>query len=79
MDEDAIVKRLVKSYLHYQGEATSQMIVNHIDKVGFGLRKPLTSKALSHKIKVWTSTGKSNSWFRVTSTVRKNKKWWKLE
>lgn len=77
MDEDTILKRIVKSYLFHKGEATSKMIILHIEDVGYGLKKPLTPSSLSQKIKHWNY--KSSSWFRVKSRVDNNKKWWSLE
>ena len=80
MDEEAILKRIVKSYLFHKGEATARMITLHIEKVGYGLRKPIAPNSLSQKMKHWSAFGKSGSWFRVKSEVKKdNKTWWSLE
>ena len=78
MDEEAILKRIVKSYLFFKGEATSKMIVLHIESVGYGLRKPISPAQLSQKMKQWSYFGKSGSWFRVKKEVRKKQTWWRL-
>lgn len=78
-DEDAILKRIVKAYLFWKGEASSKMITRHIDEVGYGLRRPISARSLSMKMKTWTRIDKSGSWFRVTSETRNRETWWKLE
>lgn len=78
MDEEAIVKRIIKDYLYFKGEASTRMIINHIEKVGFGLRKGLTVAGLSKKMRIWSQQGKSNSWFQVTYTKKHKERWWRL-
>lgn len=78
-DEEAIIKRIVKAYLFWKKEASSKMITRHIDEVGYGLRKPISARSLSMKMRTWTRNDKSGSWFRVTSETRKNETWWKLQ
>ena len=77
--EEAILKRIIKTYLYFQGEASTNMIIQHIEKTGYGLRKPLTPTGLSMKMKLWSTSGKSGSWFRVKCRIEKKQKWWKLE
>jgi len=79
VDEDAIIKRIVKTYLDFQGEASTNMIIQYIEHTGFGLRKPITSSGLSKKLRIWSHTGKSGSWFRVTFETRNNQRWWRLK
>lgn len=78
MNEDAIIKRIVKCYLTHKGEASSRMIVNHIEFTGYGLKKPIHLKALTRKMKLWSQSGKSGSWFRVKSEYKNNEQWWSL-
>lgn len=55
------------------------MIVNHLTFVGYGLRKPIHINALSRKMKLWSLSGKSGSWFRVKSEYKNRELWWSLE
>jgi len=77
-DEDAIVKRIIKAYLTFKGEASTKMIVEHINTVGYGLRKPVSGNSLPQKMRLWSQNGKSNTWFRVEYEVRNRQKWWRL-
>ncbi len=79
MDETAIVKRIIKAYLYFKGEASTSMICNHIEKTGYGLRKTYSTRYLSANIRKWSSNGKSGSWFRVTFEQRGRERWWRLE
>ena len=79
MNEDAIIKRIVKCYLYHKGEATSKMIANHLEYGGYGLRKPVLLKGLSRKMKIWSSSGKSGSWFRVKNEYKNGELWWSLK
>lgn len=77
--DDAVVKRIIKAYLHFHGEATARMIYEHINSVDYGLRKNYTPASLSRFMGLWSYSGKSGSWFRVKCTMKKHKKWWSLE
>ena len=80
MDEEAILKRIVKSYLFHKGEATARMIILHVERVGYGLKKPVSPNSLSQKMKYWSRFDKSGSWFRVKSKRKDdNRIWWSLE
>lgn len=54
-DEDAILKRIIKAYLHQKGKSTAQEIAIYIQEVGFGLKKQYTKEAITKKIKYWRS------------------------
>ena len=55
MNEDDILKRIIKSYLYKKGEATGQEIVAHIQEVGYGLRKQYTKESISKKNEILES------------------------
>ena len=55
MNEDDILKRIIKSYLYKKGEATGKEIAAHIQEVNYGLRKQYTKKAIAKKMKYWES------------------------
>jgi hypothetical protein len=78
-NDDDCVKRIIKSYLHFKGEASTDMIVRHILDVDYGLRKTYTPSSLGAKMKYWSRDSKSGGWFRVVSTRNKKKTWWRLE
>ena len=76
--EDAIVKRIVKSYLHQKGEASTRMLADHIISVGYGLQYEVSVRVLSKKLKKWMQKQQSTKWFRIECTEKNNEKWWRL-
>ena len=62
-DEDAILKRIIKGYLHNKGEATGKQIAIHIQEVGYGLRKQYTQESIVQKIKYWRQ--REPQWLRI--------------
>ena len=78
VNEDDCIKRIVKSYLHFKGEATTAMIVQHMIAVDYGLRKTCTPRSLGMKLSVWNQHSKSGSWFKLESFERDKKRWWRL-
>lgn len=77
--DDMIVKRIIKTYLHFKGEASTKMICNHIQSTGYGLRNTYTPRNLTRKMKLWRHNGKSGSWFNVVFTEKNRETWWRLE
>ena len=77
MSEECI-KRIVKAYLYFKGEATSDELITHIENVGYGIRKKYTAKGLTNKMKYWTRTSKSGSWFKVEYSIKNNRAHWRL-
>ena len=78
-NEDAYLKRIVKAYLFFKGEATARDILIHIEEVGYGLRKPQTSAGISAKINYWNKSGHSGSWFKVERSTKNRKTYWRLK
>ena len=79
INDDDCVKRVIKAYLYFRGEASTEMLLNHIREVGYGIKKEYTPRALSSKMRIWSTNSKSGGWFRVVSFERDRKKWWRLE
>lgn len=77
--DDMIVKRIIKSYLHFKGEATTRMICNHINETNYGLRKTYTPYNLTRFMKLWRHGGKSGSWFNVEFIEKNRETWWRLK
>ena len=63
VDEDAILKRIIKGYLHRKGEATGKQIAAHIQEVGYGLRKQYTKESIAKKIRYWRVN--EPTWLRI--------------
>ena len=78
VNDDDCVKRIVKAYLYFKGEASTEMILNHILEVGYGIRKSYTKRGLSSKIAHWNKISKSGEWFKVEPFTRNRKRWWRL-
>jgi len=78
VDEEAILKRIIKCYLHFKGEATTKMIVLHIEEMGYGLRKQLSTEYVTRQIRTWSRNNKG-SWFNVRGEQRDRTTWWRLE
>ena len=77
-NDDDCVKRIVKASLYFKGEASTEMILNHINDAGYGIRKAYTKRGLSSKIAHWNKTSKSGAWFRVEPFTKNRKRWWRL-
>ena len=79
VNDDDCVKRIIKSYLHFKGEASTDMIAQHLTDVNYGLRKNYPTRSLSNKMRVWSRNSKSGGWFRVISFKKDDRKtWWRL-
>jgi len=76
--DDDCMKRIIKAYLHFKGEATSAMILSHIADVGYGLKKPYSASSLSSKINQWRQYGSSGKWFNVEPVNKNGKRYWRL-
>ena len=79
MCEDDCIKRVIKAYLYFKGEARTADILKHIDLVGYGLRKTYTVTGLTKKMKYWSRDSKSGSWFNVECFKKNNVYWWRLK
>jgi len=75
---EAAVKRVVKAYLHFKGEATAKMILQHLIDVDYGIHKTYSVRGLTSKLKYWSRPDKSGEWFRITSSEKDGKIWWRL-
>ena len=62
-DDDLILKRIIKAYLHQNGEATGKQIASYIQEVGFGLRKQYTKESIAKKIRYWRKN--ESQWLRI--------------
>ena len=78
VNDDDCIKRIIKSYLHFKGEATTAMIIQHIVEVNYGLRKTYSPSGLASKMTIWSRYSKSGSWLKLTSSEKNGKKWWRL-
>ena len=79
MTDDDCIKRIIKCYLHFKGEATTQMLLSHILEIGYGLRKEYSSRALGNKMGIWSRYSKSGAWFNVEAFDKNGKKYWRLK
>lgn len=79
VNDDDCVKRIIKAYLYFHGEATSAMIIKHIDSIGYGIRKNYTSHSLTSNIKKWRRTDKSGHWFNVEPIIKNHVIWWRIK
>jgi len=77
-NDDDCVKRIIKSYLYFKGEASTDMIAQHLTDVDYGLRKTYSTRSLSNKMRVWSRNSKSGGWFRVASKRENHKTWWRI-
>ena len=78
MDEEAIVKRIIKAYLHFRGEASTKMLLQHLIEVDYGIHKPYSARGLTIKMNYWSRADKSGEWFRVESFRKNRQTWWRL-
>ena len=78
MTNEECIKRIIKCYLHFKGEASSKELITHIENVGYGIHKKYTAKGLTYKIKYWARASKSGSWFKVECYVKNNVTYWRL-
>ena len=62
-NEEAILKRIIKAYLHQNHKATAQQIALYLQTVGFGLRKQYTKESIAKLIKQWRE-GEA-TWLRI--------------
>ena len=74
--ESAIVKRIVKSYLLHNGEASTRMIADHIITNKYGLHNEISVRVLSRQLRKWKL--KPSPWFCVECIEKGNDKWWRL-
>ena len=80
VNDDDCVKRIIKTYLHFKGEASTSMIANHLIEVDYGLRKYYSPRSLTTKMRFWSNNSKSGGWFRVIPFKKDDRKtWWRLE
>lgn len=77
-NDDDCVKRIVKVYLHFKGEASTGMLAKHLLDVDYGLVKSYTPRVLGQKMKQW-SNPKNGRWFRPVPIIKKDETWWRLE
>lgn len=79
VNDDDCVKRIIKTYLHFKGEASTDMIVEHLINTDYGLRKTYSARSLSSKMRVWSMNSKSGGWFKVISFKKNDRKtWWRI-
>ena len=78
-NDDDCIKRIVKAYLYFKGEATSATLLKHISEVGYGVTKSYTATGLTAKMKIWRASGKSGSWFNVEPFKKDHITWWRLK
>ena len=62
-NDDLILKRIIKGYLHQNGEATAQQIAIHIQEVGYGFKKQYSKESITKKIKYWRHN--EAQWLRI--------------
>ena len=74
--ESAIVKRVVKSYLIHNGEASTRMIADHIITNKYELKNEISVRVLARLLRKWKLN--PSSWFYVECTEKGNDKWWRL-
>ena len=65
-NDDPILKRIIKAYLHQHGEATAKQIAVHIQTVGYGFKKQI----ITRKIKYWNHN--EVGWLRIRWYKNKN-------
>lgn len=75
VNDDDCIKRIIKSYLFFNEEATTSMIVKHIYTTGYGIRKKYTPSGLASMMSKWS---KKQDWFNITSTRKNNNTYWRL-
>lgn len=79
INNDDCIKRVIKAYLFFNGEAPTSEILKHIDRVGYGLTKGYTTTGLTQSMKKWARPGKSASWFTVEPFKKNHIIWWRLK
>ena len=81
-NDDDCVKRIIKSFLYFNGEATTRMILDHIHDVNYGLQKEYTPKKLSSNMRRWLlNMNGRNHWFNVEPFKKETngEQWWRLK
>lgn len=78
-NDDDCIKRIIKAYLHFKGEATTAMILQHMITVNYGIRKQYSTSGLASKMNHWTKNSKSGSWFKLVPFEKNRQRWWRLE